>query len=467
VHKSSVWKLDAADGGKIKLIAGPGNGAQGFQGDGGPATGALFDRPHRLALDRDRTLYIGDLNNHRVRGIDLATGAIRAVVGDGVEANSGDGGPAAQARIGSPQGLAVDANGALFVADWPANAALLDSPASLALAPGGRIYFADAGNHRIRVIEPDGTSDTFAGGGQDAEPGALALLAPSGVAVSESGDLWTSDSGRNALRKISADGQFTSLTHPFLKEPRGLRVTRDGVLAALPASHSVVRPTFEGGFTRLAGDPHEFSFLNVVADYRRVIEGGTAAWALHLDPLDMPEDRAGSVFLADSFHSSIRKLTPEGLLYTTAPDYEPGEPPALAMDAEGRIYVADRLSHIVVWIGLDGSLGVSVGTGTTANGRDGLESWRTAVPAPEAVAVDAAGNLYVAGAGRVRKVLPDGRVFIIAGGGTLWKCADADGRPAREAELSRITALAIDGDGVVHLTERGANRLRLLVPGPY
>ena len=99
----------------VETVAG--NGEQGFSGDGGPATAARFNRPRDLELGPDGRLYIADTNNHRIRAVDLQTGTIETVAGDGQPGFSGDGGPAGSASLHRPFGIAFDAPGNLYVAD--------------------------------------------------------------------------------------------------------------------------------------------------------------------------------------------------------------------------------------------------------------------------------------------------------------------------------------------------------------
>jgi DNA-binding beta-propeller fold protein YncE len=119
------------------IYAYAGTGAAGDAGDGGAAQDAQLFHPEGLALDRDGHLYVADTYNHRVRRIDAVTGLIETVAGTGSEGSSGDGGPARSAELNYPRGVRV--------------------------APDGRLYIADTFNHRVRRIEKDGTLATVAG----------------------------------------------------------------------------------------------------------------------------------------------------------------------------------------------------------------------------------------------------------------------------------------------------------------
>src|SRR6266568_3977830 len=108
-------------------------------GDGGSALSAQLSDAQCLAVDRQGSVYIADPDNHRVRKVNSA-GIIQTVAGVGYAGFSGDGGPAAQARLNAPYGLAAD--------------------------PAGNLYIADLGNNRVRKVSPDGVISTVAGSGQ-------------------------------------------------------------------------------------------------------------------------------------------------------------------------------------------------------------------------------------------------------------------------------------------------------------
>jgi sugar lactone lactonase YvrE len=242
-HNQRVREVAAATG-VIATIAG--TGVAGFSGDGGAATAARLDLPTALALDAAGDVYIADTANHRVRRIAAATGAIATVAGNGVEGYSGDGGAAIAASVDSPNGLALDAAGNLYIADThngrvrmvsaatsaittiagtgvaggnvqifggdngAATAAGLALPRGLALDAAGNLYFADSANHRIRRISTAGVITTVAGQGSEAFAGdnaaaaAASLDSPQSVAVSPAGLVTLADSGNQRVRQLDA-----------------------------------------------------------------------------------------------------------------------------------------------------------------------------------------------------------------------------------------------------------------------
>jgi sugar lactone lactonase YvrE len=203
-----IRKISVA--GLITTIAG--TGAQGFSGDNALATNAAIDSPTGLALDAARNLYLADTHNHRIRCIAAATGIITTIAGTGTPGFSGDTNPATTATLALPHGLTIDAAGNLYLADTanhrirridgitgaittvagdgiqafsgdngPAIAASLDTPRSTALSPSTLLTLADTGNQRIRQLTtapaPATTIQTIAGLGPTA-PSALTLVAP-------------------------------------------------------------------------------------------------------------------------------------------------------------------------------------------------------------------------------------------------------------------------------------------------
>jgi sugar lactone lactonase YvrE len=262
-HNQRVREVAVATG-VIATIAG--TGVAGFSGDGGLATAARLDLPTALALDAAGDLFFADSANHRVRRIAAATGAIATVAGNGVEGYAGDGGAATAANLDSPNGLAVDAAGNLYIADThngrvrevsaatglistvagtgvaggnvqvfggdngAATAAGLALPRGLTMDAAGNLYFADSANHRIRRISSTGVITTVAGQGTEAFVGdnaaavTASLDSPQSVAVSPAGLVTFADTANQRVRQLDAQ------TVPDIHTIAGLGATPPGVL---------------------------------------------------------------------------------------------------------------------------------------------------------------------------------------------------------------------------------------------
>ena len=180
-----IRKVDPA--GTITTVAG--TGKKGFDGDDGPATEARIKSPRGVAVDGTGSLFFADTDNHRIRKVDPA-GTITTVAGTGKKGFDGDDGPATEARIKSPRGVAVDGTGNLF--------------------------FADTDNHRIRKVDPAGTITTVAGTGKkgfdgDDGPATEARInSPRGIAVDGTGNLYFADSD-DRVRKVDPSGIITTV----------------------------------------------------------------------------------------------------------------------------------------------------------------------------------------------------------------------------------------------------------------
>lgn len=237
-----IRRVDAANG-LIRTLAG--TGAARFSGDSGPAEKAALNEPAALVLDEGRRrLYIADLANYRVRMVDLATGTISTYAGSGEQDYDGDGQPARQAGLTGPSGLALDADGNLYIADtfsgrirrvdvatWIISTVAgdgteyryqgipnefstgLSRPAGIARAADGTLYITDSDNHLIRKWNPKSKIITaiagngvaqFAGDGGPAS--ACSLNYPFGVAVDQAGNLYIADTFNHRIRMIAAAG---------------------------------------------------------------------------------------------------------------------------------------------------------------------------------------------------------------------------------------------------------------------
>ncbi len=225
-----------------------GDEVAGYSGDGGPATAADLNDPFSVIADSRGNLYIADSSNNVVRKVAAGTGIISTFAGTGTAGYSGDNGPATSAELNSPQGLALDKTGNLFIADssnnvvrevsattgvittiagtglgnfsgdnGPATIATLYTPLGLAFDAAGNLYIADYSNFRIReVAASTGIVITVAGNGttNNSGDGALAINAgigwPAGMAVDPAGDIYISDNGNHVVRKVTASSGLIS-----------------------------------------------------------------------------------------------------------------------------------------------------------------------------------------------------------------------------------------------------------------
>jgi sugar lactone lactonase YvrE len=173
-----------AQTGLITTVAG--NGTAGAGGIGGPAVQAQISAPGGIALDSVANVYIADMANNRVVRVDAASGVLTVVAGDGTQSSGGDGFPAAMASLNGPIGLVFDAAGNLFISEFN----------------GNRVRRIDAQTSIITTVAGNGMPDWSGDGG----PAAFASLSgPAGLAIDRSGNLYIADSNNGRVRRV--DGQ--------------------------------------------------------------------------------------------------------------------------------------------------------------------------------------------------------------------------------------------------------------------
>ncbi|MGQ0594444.1 MAG: NHL domain-containing protein, partial [Gammaproteobacteria bacterium] len=343
-------ELFTGDGGKrsanklfhtITTVAG--NGNSGFSGDGGPATQASLLQPTGVALGADGSLYFADVSNHRIRRVG-PDGIISTVAGNGVYGFSGDGRPATKASL-------------LY-------------PRTVALSVDGSLYIADTGNHRIRRMRPDGIIATVAGNGNsgfsgDGGPATQASLAfPAAVAVGADGSLYIADSNNFRIRRVAPDGIITTVagnrygfsgdegpaTQASLSYPGGIALGADGSLyIADPNNYRIRRVRPDGIITTVAGNG-SFGFSG---------DGGLATQASLSDPVGVALGADGSLYLTDAFYHLIRRVGPDGIIPTVAGNGSFGlsgdggpalqaslsYPGGIAVGADGSLYIAESYAH--------------------------------------------------------------------------------------------------------------------------
>ena len=315
----------------VSVTALVGTGVAGSGGDGGQAVDAEVDRPSGLAVDRDGNVYVSDEAENLVRKVDRH-GRISTVAGTGAAGFGGDGGPALQARLSGPAGLAVDRHGNLLI--------------------------ADADNGRIRLVAPDGRISTVAGNGQRGFGGdgdqavATPLNAPSAVAVDARGRVFVADTGNSRVRVLDggtistvmgggnvppADG--VAATDAGIGAPTAVAVDRSGnVAVAVPGADQIIRAGTDGRLRIVTAGVRDQPYGDTRPDHVRVVA-----------PTGIASDGHGSLFVAEAGAARVRRVDAAGRVFTVvegaAALVAPG---AVAVDRAGDLLVADPGGHRVL-----------------------------------------------------------------------------------------------------------------------
>ncbi|MDG4554467.1 MAG: RHS repeat-associated core domain-containing protein [Candidatus Competibacter sp.] len=306
--------------------------------------------PEEVAVGIDGSIFIAEAGNNRIQRVG-PDGIITTFAGTGQAGFSGDGGPATQAKLYYPEGVAVAADGSVFI--------------------------ADTYNSRIRRVGPDGITTTFAGTGQagfsgDGGPATQAkLYYPEGVAVAADGSVFIADSLNGRIRQVGPDGIITTFAG-----------------------------TGQAGFSG-DGGPATLARLSRL--------GGVAVAA------------DGSVFIADTYNSRIRRVGPDGIITTFAGTGQAGfsgdggpatlarlnYPDGIAVAADGSVFIAEANNNRIRRVGPDGIITTSAGTGQKGYSGDGGPATQAQLGLPEGVAVAADGSVFIADTnnGRIRRIL--------------------------------------------------------------
>jgi uncharacterized protein (TIGR03437 family) len=494
--------------GVITTVAG--NGTAGFGGDNGPATSAQLNSPYGVAVDAAGNLYIADAGNNRIRKV--TGGVIATVAGNGTTGFGGDGGPATSAQLNNPYGIAVDSAGNLYIADHnnsrirkvsngtittvagngtrgfggdngAATSAMLSLPCSVAVDSAGNLYIADYANYRIRRVS-NGTITTVAGNGTsgnggDSGPATSAqFMSPIGIAVDSAGNAYVADWYAHRIRKISngriatvaGGGSLLGDNGPAASarfdEPWGVAVDSGGSLYIADLGNQRIRKVTNGVVTTLAG--------NGTAGFSG--DNGPAASAQLNNPYGVAVDSAGNVYIADSGNDRIRKVS-NGVITTFAGngivgfsgDNGPATsaelfyPVGVAVDPAGNVYIADADNNRIRKVS-NGVITTVAGNGTRGFSGDGGLATSAQLGTTFGMAVDSAGSLYIADASnnRIRKV-SSGVITTVVGNGT--RGFSGDNGPAASAELYAPYGVAVDSAGNLFIADTENSLIRKVSNG--
>ena len=341
-------------------------------------------------------------------------GIITTVAGDGTNAFSGDGGAAISAELNYPSGVAINAEGNLFI--------------------------ADSNNGRLRRVDTNGIMTTVAGNGTfsfsgDGGAATNAGLGASGVTVDVGGNLFIADLGNNRIRKVTTNG---------------------------------IIMTVAGNGT------NSFFATGVISTNSYSGDGGAATNAALNSPTDVAVDAGGNLFIADSRNNRIRMVALNGIITTvagngtqsysgdggTATNAALNSPNGIAMDANGNLLIADTGNNRIRKVDINGIITTLAGNGTNGYSGDGSAATNAEILHPSGVAVDTAGNVFIADTynERIRKLDANGIIMTVAGNGNYnYLNLSDDGEAATNAALASPWNLAVDAGGDLFIADYGNN----------
>jgi len=538
-----------------------GNGTAGYAGDGQAATSAEISAVKGLAVDGADNLYLADSGNNRIRIVAVGTGIISTVAGAGSAGYAGDGTSAINAALNAPSGVSFDRSGNLLIADTgnnairkvttatglittiagdssgiagdggdggPATSARLNAPTTVAVDSTGNVYIADSLNAIIRKVNSSKQLiSTFAGDRSICSSvngdGGLAATAgfcnPTGVVFDGSGNVYIAESGAQRIREVtspalpmtagSATPVFTaaastypdpqSVTISAATPGASIYITMDGSTptALSPGYNGPINVSGSVTIQALSIAPGYLPSAPVVAKYTissppdSVIStiagdgvnassglGGPAANAEFGYLQGLTQDATGNLYLSDVVNNEVLTISAQtGVVTIVAGNGQTGYsgdgalavgaslnyPSGLAVDPAGNVYIADSSNCVIRLVTANsGVISTFAGSGQCGYAGDGAAATAAQLNYPTGAALDSAGNLYIADGinSAVRMVTATtGVISTVAGNGAY---ADSgDGGPATSAGVQEPVALALDGSGNLFIAEQNGRIRRV------
>ena len=412
----------------------------------GRGSAARFSYPQGIAVDAAGTVLVSDTYNHTLRTISPG-GVVATLAGSAGNFGILDGVRSA-ARFSNPQGLVTDA--------------------------ARNIYVADAGSGLLRKVTPAGIVTTLAGsltnfGLKDGTGTAAGFEGLSNLTIDASGTLYGADQYAQRIRRITQEGVVTTLPVNALAAGRP-QVTMPFGIAADPAGTLSV--TGQYGVHMITGGTTLKTLAGLELEHGLVNGGGAVArfGSLH----GVASDASGNWYVVDTPNHMIRKITPAGVVSQLAGNGKPGAadgtgaaasfnyPQGIVADALGNLFVADTFNSSIRKITPAGVVSTLVGNGSSSGHVDGPASIARFFE-PEGIAIDASGNLYVADTGNhtVRKITAAGVVSTLAGSAGKYGSDDGTGAAARFLKPPGIT---VDPAGNVYVSQPAYGTIRKITP---
>ena len=514
---NNTIRVIAVGGGVTTLAGNPGQ----FGNSDGTGAGALFGYPMGVAVDGGGNVYVADTYNNTIRKV-TSGGVVTTLAGTANTMGSSDG-PGSVALFNTPNGLAVDASGNVFVADTlnhtirkitslgvvttlagtalqysyqdgTGSGAMFDSPGSVAVDGGGNVYVADTYNHTIRLVTQSGVVTTLSGsagaiGYSDGTAGAARFNFPGGIAVDGNGNVYVADTCNHSIRKESWTVVSTvagsaskpaidpvncgSYNYPYLVYPTGIAMDAGGNLyIASTWNHLILQCTPQGATSAIAG-----------ATLNPGTQDGSSYNARFNLPGGIAVDSGTNVYVADTHNSTIRKVSlavsgtwattticglgaSQGSVDGSGTSAMFNNPIGIAVDSGTNLYVADTYNSTIRKVTCSGT----IWTATTIAGSAGVTGPSDGTGSgalfayPYGIAVDSGTNLYVADSGNYT-------IRMLTLSGSTWSSQTIAGSPGVSgtldgtgggAQFGYPTMLTLDSSGNLFVTDKGNSTVRML-----
>ena len=492
--------------GAISTVAG--NGSAGSNGDGGPATAAEIGVVYGLAVNSQGNLFLADVASHVIREVNASTGMISTIAGNGTSGSTGDSGPATAAELGFPNGLAVDSNGNLFLADFsfnriravnltsgiittvagtgsaadsgdggPATAAGLNNPEGLVFDSQGNLFIADDGAATVRRVDhATGNISTYAGingasgsTGDNGPATAAELDGISAVAVDSQDNLFILDSTEHDVRRVSPPPPTLSGVSPSGGTVQGGGTTKISWTSSGVGSVDILLSTDGGG-----------TFPTIIAsnvpntgDYGWSVPANLATTTAEIEVVDhanttLTAKSAATFTISQPTTAILSIFAGNGTAGSTGDGGQAiqalvSDPIGVAVDSQGNVFIDDRSNDVVREVNAStGVITTIAGTlGQPGSSGDGGPAISATLNLPEGVAVDDQGHLFIGDEQNdvIREVnLSTGTISTVAGNFTAGSTGDTG--QATNAELNGPSGVAVDGQGNLFIGDSLNNRVR-------
>lgn len=487
----------------------------------GPGKTALFNNPYCVIFDQAGDLLVADTYNHTIRRVTKDGVATTLAGRSGVKGNAD--GTGAEARFAYPSGLALDSSGVIYVSDsqnstirristagvvttfagtagdpgssdGTGSDARFRTPFGIVMSTSGFLYVADSGNNTVRKISPTGVVTTFAGlasqtGSSDGAGSDARFSNPNGLSIDAMGNLYVADAFNHTIRRITPDRVVTTFagsadswgssdgigSDARFTIPFGISVDPTGNVYVSDGNNTIRKITPAAVVTTVAGVAGEGGWSNGPGNDARF----HAPWSIAANGM-------GTIYVADSYNSTIRAISTTGVVTTLAGIAESrgsddgtgsgarfNRPTGVTVDDNGTIYVSDSSNNTIRKITPMGVVTTLAGTphtitrdpvtneyrGNFADGRGTAARFN----APLGLTVDGNGNLYVADNLNhlIRRITPSGAVTTLAGEAGVYGSNDGAGQEARFFQPADVV---VDKAGTVYVADGRNYTIRRISP---